>query len=94
MRTISRAHLVRVAAVGLIAALAACASLSDRDRAQLNQATTTANQAREQSAQALAVAQSSQQVAQRAAADAQAADTAAKAADEKADRVFSRSIRK
>jgi hypothetical protein len=95
MRTVSRADLVRVAAAaGLVAALGACASLSDDDRAQLNQATSSATQAREQSAQALAAAQSSQQLAQRAAAEAQAADSAAKAANEKADRVFARAVRK
>ena len=94
MPIVSRARLVRVGATGLVAALAACAGLSDSDRAMLNRASANASQAREQSAQALAAAQSSQQLAQRASADAQAADTAAKAADEKADRVFTRSLRK
>jgi hypothetical protein len=94
MRTVSRAHLVRVGAAGLVAALAACAGLDDNDRALLNRAAANASQARDQSAQALAAAQSSQQLAQRASADAQAADAEAKAANEKADRVFTRSVRK
>jgi hypothetical protein len=91
----SRASLVRAAtAACLVVALTACADLDDHDRALLNQANSNASQARDQSAQALAAAQSSQQLAQRASADAQSADAAAKAANEKADRVFTRSVRK
>lgn len=80
---------VRNALLALIPLLAigACTTLSDADRAQLNAATQTANEAKQLSTQALSTAQSAQATANQAAAD-------AKAANEKADRMFQRSLRK
>ncbi len=80
---------VRNALLALIplVAVGACTTLSDADRAQLNAATQTANDAKQQAAQALAAAQAAQATANQAEAD-------AKAANEKADRMFQRSLRK
>lgn len=71
----------------LLAAVGACTTLSDQDRATLSAASQNAEQAKQQSAQALAASQAAQASAAQAAAD-------AKAANEKADRMFQRSLRK
>ncbi len=63
-----------------LAAVAACTTLSEQDRAAIEQA-------KQQSAQALTNSQQAQATANQAAAE-------AKAAEEKADRMFQRSLRK
>ena len=74
-------------ATGMVAALGACTSLSDQDRATLTAASQNAAAAKDQAAQANATAQQALQAAQAAAAN-------AKAAKEEADRIYSRSLRK
>ena len=75
------------AAAAILAALAACTTLSDQDRALLTSASQNADQAKQMAQQALAASQSAQASAAQAAAD-------AKAANEKADRIFQRGLRK
>jgi hypothetical protein len=87
--------LSRLASIGfMVAALAACTTLSDQDRALLTSASQNAADAKQEAAQANATAQQALAAAQAAQASAAAAAADAKAANEKADRIFSRSLRK
>lgn len=74
-------------ALTAVAALGACTTLSEQDRALLTSASQNADQAKQIAQQALTAAQASQASAAKAAAD-------AKAANEKADRIFQRGLRK
>ncbi len=74
-------------AVVAVAALGACTTLSDQDRALLTSASQNAEQAKQIAQQALTASQAAQASAAQAAAD-------AKAANEKADRMFQRGLRK
>lgn len=76
-----------LAAITVLAALGACTTLSDQDRALLTAASQNADQAKQIAQQALTAAQAAQASAAQAAAD-------AKAANEKADRMFQRGLRK
>jgi len=80
--------LTTLAVAGSVLLLGACTTtLSDPDRALLNQASQNAEQARAQSAQALEASRAAQ-------ASAAAAASDARAANEKADRMFQRQLRK
>jgi len=83
MRSVKQAF----AALTVLAALAACTTLSDQDRALLTSASQNADQAKQMAQQALSASQAAQASAAQAAAD-------AKAANEKADRMFQRGLRK
>ncbi|WP_439817614.1 hypothetical protein [Zavarzinia sp. CC-PAN008] len=91
-----------LAAVLMAAGLAAgCTGLSDEDRALLNQALSEARAAQDTANQALAAAQAAQaqaagsaQAAQAAQLAAQNAEANAAAAAQRADRMFSQSLRK
>lgn len=83
MRSIKQILLV----VATVAALGACTTLSEQDRALLTSANQNAEQAKQIAQQALAASQAAQASAAQAAAD-------AKSANEKADRVFQRTLRK
>lgn len=72
---------------GLFAALGACTTLSEQDRTLLTSASQNAQAAQQQAAQANATAQQALQAAQ-------AAQASAKAASDKADQLYSRSLRK
>ena len=74
-------------AVSIVAALGACTTLSDQDRALLTSASQNADQARQIAQQALTASQAAQASAAQAAAD-------ANAANQKADRIFQRGLRK
>lgn len=74
-------------AVVAVAALGACTTLSDQDRALLTSTSQNADQAKQIAQQALAASQAAQASTAQAAAD-------AKAANEKADRIFQRGLRK
>lgn len=80
--------LSKFTAIGLaLTALSACTSLSDQDRALLTSASRNAQAAQQQAAQANATAQQALQAAQ-------AAQATAKAASDRADQIYSRSLRK
>ena len=74
-------------AMTILAALGACTSLSDQDRALLSSANQNADQAKQIAQQALTASQAAQASAAQAAAS-------ANAANEKADRMFQRGLRK
>ena len=76
-----------ILAFAAVAALGACTTLSEQDRALLTSASQNADQAKQIAQQALAASQAAQASAAQAAAD-------AKAANEKADRIFQRGLRK
>jgi hypothetical protein len=82
-----------VAAIPL-AALGACTTLSDQDRATLTTASQNAQQAKDMAQQALDTARAAQASAANAAQSANQAASDSKAANEKADRMFQRSLRK
>ena len=80
--------LSKIAAVSAaLLALAACTTLSEQDRALITSASQNAQAAQQQAAQANATAQQALQAAQ-------AAQANAKAASDKADQLYSRSLRK
>jgi len=83
-----------VAVMAMITALAACTTLSEQDRALLASVSQNAEAAKQLSAQANASAQQAFQAAQAARASAAKAAADAKAANDKADRIYSRSLRK
>lgn len=83
-----------LAAVVVLAALSACTTLSDQDRALLTSANQNAEQAKQIAQQALTTAQAAQASAQAAQASAAQAAADAKSANEKADRMFQRGLRK
>ncbi len=70
-----------------VVALGACSTFSDQDRAMLSAASHNAEQAKVMAQQALDASHAAQAAANQAAAD-------AKAANERADRMFSRTLRK
>jgi hypothetical protein len=82
-------HFLKLTAAGLmLVGLAACtATLNDQDRALLTSASQNAETAKEQATQANSTAQQALQAAQ-------AAQTEAKTASDKADQLYSRSLRK
>jgi len=77
-----------------LAALGACTTLSDQDRATLAAASQNAQQAKDMAQQALTNSQQAQATANAAAQAASQSASDAKAANEKADRMFQRSLRK
>lgn len=79
---------------GVLVALGACTTLSDKDRALLDAASRNAEQAAADAKQALAQSQAAAAQAQQAAAAAQAAQQAAQAASDKADKIFQKQLRK
>ncbi len=83
-----------LAAMTVLAALSACTTLSDQDRALLTSASQNAEQAKQLAQQALTAAQAAQASSQAAQASAAQAAADAKAANEKADRMFQRGLRK
>ncbi len=88
-------RLVRLAAVILpIALVGACTTLSDKDRALLDQANRNATEAKDIANRALTTAQQAQTSAAASAQAAQQAAADAKAAAERADRIFQKSLHK
>jgi len=83
MRSVRNVLLATVA----VAALGACTTLSEQDRALLTSANQNSEQAKQIAQQSLTASQAAQASAAQAAAD-------AKAANEKADRIFQRGLRK
>lgn len=90
MRNFKKLLLATVA----VAALGACTTLNDQDRALLTVASQNAEAAKQQSAQALDAARAAQASAASAAQASSQAAADARAANEKADRMFQRSLRK
>lgn len=78
----------------IIGGLAACTTLSDQDRALLTSTSQNAEAAKQQAEQASATAQRALQAAQAAQASAATAAADAKSANDKANRIYSRSLRK
>lgn len=96
-----RGRAVFAAALLTTGLLAGCTSLSDEDRALVNQAISEARAAQDAAAAAQAQAQAAQAQAQQAAQAAQAAQLAAQNAEanaaasaQRADRMFNQSLRK
>jgi hypothetical protein len=86
---------VRTALVaGVLLALGACTTLSDKDRATLDEASKNAAQAAADARQALTQSQAAAAAAQQAQQAAQQAQQAAQAASDKADKIFQKQLRK
>lgn len=77
-------NIYRTLAVATLVIMTGCTQLSDEDRATLNTAKTTAQEAKLQSAQAITIAQQAEQSAAQSALSAQASS-------DKSDRIFRRS---
>lgn len=78
---------MRVFMVLAVLGLAACASLSDEDRAMIASANQSAQEAKAEAARSAEMARQAQQAAERASAE-------ARAANEKADSMYQQSLRK
>lgn len=78
---------MRILMVLSLLGLAACASLSEEDRALIASANQSAQEAKAEAARSAEMARQAQQAAERASAD-------ARAANEKADSMYQRSLRK